>query len=153
MFSLFHRAISATGFLFLATFPITAFLVLFLTAMSTDSGENGAVYVASILPLVHIFITLFLYGAILLLQHLYKDGIKKEPIQRFWREHSVMILFVIAFLMAFGGQPILFVGGAIAFVYWLTEKMKRWHGLLLILFSLIPYIGFLIWYLLVSNWG
>lgn len=152
MFSLLHRVISATGFLFVATFPVTGFLIFFLTGMSTDSGVEGAIYFVAILPFIHLFFTLLFYGTTLLLRHIFKEGLKKEQIEAFWRKHMGLILIGFAVLMLFGGQPIIFIGGVIAFVYWLTEKMKRWHGFLLVFFSLVPYGGFLFWYLIVCTW-
>ncbi len=144
--TLLIRVSAATGIFVIGTLPVTILLFLFISFLSSDPDGSGADLFTQILLYCYIGLSLFYYLILLLIQYLSKKFNLNHMLSPIWKEYKLLIILIAGVLFLFG-VPIL----PFMVIYWLSEKMKSWNAVVVLLIAILPIILLLVSYLFIFS--
>ncbi|MGM0793333.1 MAG: hypothetical protein ACQEUD_24905 [Bacillota bacterium] len=123
-------------------------MVLFLTVMSTDADEKGAITFSLLLPAAYIILVLIYIVLVSLKQFLWKKYQLRQKILNNWEKYKIVLIIAgILLILLFRGLLIAIL--SIWFIDWVSEKMKNWKASTVWFFALAPFILLIIYILLI----
>ncbi|PLR73173.1 hypothetical protein CYJ37_06365 [Bacillus sp. UMB0728] len=128
--------------------PLTIFLVLFLTVMSTDSDEKGAITFSLLLLAAYIILVLIYIVLVSLKQFLWNKYQLRQKILNNWEKYKIVLIIAgILLILLFRGPLIAIL--SIWFIDWVSERMKNWKAFWVWFFALTPFLLLFIYILLI----